>query len=253
MSYSNSGSIVAGTTAQDILAVGHNVFGIVFQNTSNEDQRIRIDAVASAVTGEVVAAGEHRFFGNLLGRRISIYAATTDKTFAWREATANDPTEILTQAVAENDNYRAPSADAVFGAIADAVAAAPTKSAYKFTYDFGVSAGAVGTIPLTAADGTIPDDFIITNILLEVLTALTSDGSATAALTTTQTANDIVTAAVVSGAPWSTTGRKATTVVAGTVASSIKTTTARTPALVVAVADLTAGKLNIFVEGFQSE
>ncbi len=126
----------------------------------------------------------------------------------------------------------------------------------KFQYDFSIDGGVAGTIALRAIDGlgaTLPDKFIAANAIFDVITAVHSAGASTAALTTGQGAGDLVVATVTAGAPWSTTGLKATLVLIGTVSGQIKMTAARTPALVVAIADLDAGKFNLFVEGMVSD
>lgn len=116
---------------------------------------------------------------------------------------------------------------------------------WKGTYSFAAQGGAQATIPLTSSDGPIPvGSFILTGIL-EVTTALDSGGSATAALTV-EGANDLVTATAFGSSPWSTTGRKSVVPVA-TGATSIKTTAARVPAVVVATADLTGGVFNLIL------
>lgn len=130
---------------------------------------------------------------------------------------------------------------------------AQRKQTYRFTYDFAVNGGAVGTIVLTPANGVIPDKFVIQNAFFDVITPLNSAGAATAALTTSQTANDLISATAFDGAPWSSAGLKATLILLGTIATLKKTTAARNPALVVGTAALTAGKFILFVEGYQSE
>ena len=124
---------------------------------------------------------------------------------------------------------------------------------YKFTYDFAVNGGAVSTIVLSQADGPLPTNFVIQNASLDILTALTSGGAATAGLGTPQGAGDLVTATLISGAPWSSTGPKATAVLLATVGTWIKTTAGRSPAIVVGLFALTAGKFHLFVEGYVSE
>lgn len=116
-----------------------------------------------------------------------------------------------------------------------------------FTYDFSRDGGAQGTFIL----GSLPSKFVVTRAWVDVITALTSGGGATGALSTGQGAGDLVTAAAVSGAPWSTTGIKATSAV-DTAGSAIKMTASRQPTFVVATADLNGGKFNLYVEGFQS-
>lgn len=106
-------------------------------------------------------------------------------------------------------------------------------------YDFAVDGGAVGTIALMG--GTkIPSGSTIMAGFLEIATAFTSGGSATAALQV-NAANDIVTAAAYSGAPWSSTGVKSIIPVF-TGATAVRTTAARDISLVIGTAALTAGK-----------
>lgn len=126
------------------------------------------------------------------------------------------------------------------------------KAVYQFVYDFTVLGGATGSIPLTQINGALPNNFIIQNASLDVITGLTGGAGATGAVTTGQAANDLVLATVVAGAPFSTIGPKVTIPLLGTIATWIKTTAQRTPALVVAINAFTAGKFNLFVEGIPS-
>jgi len=111
------------------------------------------------------------------------------------------------------------------------------------SYDFAVDGGVAGTITLRSNDGPIPNGSYVVGGLLEVVTAATSGGSATVAVQTVA-ANDTVNAAAISGAPWSSTGRKSV-IPAFTGATSLKTTAATSPAIVIGTADLTAGKFNV--------
>src|SRR3712207_2991074 len=104
-------------------------------------------------------------------------------------------------------------------------------------YDFAADGGAVSTITLRGAStysigNEIPIGAIIESGFLEVDTALTSGGAATVAVTA-ESAGDLVAAAAVSGAPWSTTGRKSIIPVA-TGATSVKTTAARAITITIA-------------------
>lgn len=127
---------------------------------------------------------------------------------------------------------------------------AVSRGVAKFSYDFDQQGGASGDI--TLAGTPLPDNAIVWDGVVDVITPLTSGGSGTAAVSTAQAANDLITAAVVSGSPWSTAGSKAIVPV-GTAAASIKMTAARAPKLVIAVADLTAGKFNLFIEYYLSD
>lgn len=109
-------------------------------------------------------------------------------------------------------------------------------------YDFAVDGGAVGDIDLTY-DTQIPANAIILGGFVEVDTVPTSGGSATVAVKV-EGAADIVAAAAISGAPWSTTGRKSVVPVF-TGASTVKTTTARKIQATVATAALTAGVFDV--------
>ena len=118
-------------------------------------------------------------------------------------------------------------------------------------YDFAVDGGAIGTITLRSAGGatmggSIPNGSVVLGGYIEVDTGFTTGTAATMALTTGEAANDLQTATVVSGAPYSTTGRKSITP-AFTGATGIKLTAARNLQAVVATGTVTAGKLRVVV------
>lgn len=125
------------------------------------------------------------------------------------------------------------------------------KAVYQFVYDFAVLGGAQASIPLTQLNGALPNNFVIQNAFLDVLTPLTG-ALAVAAVTTGQAANDLVVATVIAGAPFSAGGVKVTIPLIGTIATWIKTTAQRSPAIVISVANVTAGKFNLFLEGYLS-
>lgn len=111
-------------------------------------------------------------------------------------------------------------------------------------FDFAVDGGAVSTITLrspraVSTGNDIPAGSVIEGGYVEVDTGFTSGGAATLAASL-ESAGDLVAATVVSGAPWSTTGRKAVIPVF-TAAASVKTTVKRSITVTVAVAALTAG------------
>lgn len=118
----------------------------------------------------------------------------------------------------------------------------------KGEYDFAVDGGAVSTITLRSSgssDGGIPAGSVIMGGYVEVDTAVTTASGNTGTVSVgSEAAADIVAAAVTSGAPWSTTGRKSVIPVF-TGASSVKTTVARSIAITVAVAAITAGKFRV--------
>lgn len=109
------------------------------------------------------------------------------------------------------------------------------------TYSFAVDGGAVSTIGLIGSTA-IPAGSIILGGFLEVATAVTGAGASVAIQV--EAANDIVTAAAVSGAPWSTTGRKSV-IPAFTGATTVKTTAARDISAVISAAVLTAGVFTV--------
>lgn len=115
-------------------------------------------------------------------------------------------------------------------------------------YSFAVDGGAVSTITLrsgNSAGNTIPSGAVILGGYLEVDTAVTSGGAATVSVGS-EGAADLVAAAAVSGAPWSTTGRKSIVPVF-TGASAVKTTAARSLTITIATAALTAGVFRVVV------
>ncbi len=121
---------------------------------------------------------------------------------------------------------------------------------YAYDYDFARDGGAQGTIALTASNGSkgtgLPTGFVITGAFVEIVTPLDSAShTATAALTSGEAANDIQTAIIVSNTVWTTVTTTRKSVV-------IKTTTDRTPSLVIAVQDLTAGKFTLHIDGYVS-
>ncbi len=117
---------------------------------------------------------------------------------------------------------------------------------WKGSYAFATDGGAVSTITLRSNDGPIPVGSYILGGILEVTTALDSGGSATAAIQV-EGANDTITATAFGSSPWSSTGRKSLIEV-NTGATSVKTTAARNPALVIATAALTAGVFNLILQ-----
>lgn len=111
-------------------------------------------------------------------------------------------------------------------------------------YDFAVDGGAAGTIVLRPVDSlgnSIPSGSVITGGFVDVETACTS-ASGTISLGA-EAAGDLVVAA--GQASW-TLGRKSI-VPAGTGATSVKTTAARSLSIVIATAAYTAGKFRVTV------
>lgn len=113
-------------------------------------------------------------------------------------------------------------------------------------YDFTVDTGAIAAYTLRGVGvngGAIPNGSIITGGEVEILTAFTTGTAATMAISI-EGANDLVSATVVSGAPYSTTGQKSIIPV-GTGATMIKTTAARQIVATIATGTVTAGKLRV--------
>ena len=111
------------------------------------------------------------------------------------------------------------------------------------TYSFARDGGAVGAITLTSEDGPIPNGSLVTSGVLDVTTAFTTAASGTGAISV-NAADDVVAATIVSGAPYSSTGRKSVIPVA-TGATAIKTTAARSPAFTIATGAITAGAFKL--------
>ncbi len=122
------------------------------------------------------------------------------------------------------------------------------QGSYDYNYDFARDGGVQGTIflfPTSGSQGTgLPSNFVVTGAILEIVTPPDSSSHlATIALTSGESAGDLKTAALVSGAPWSTAGLK-------TLAALLKTTSSHDPAMVIAVQDLTAGKFDLHIQGY---
>ena len=115
----------------------------------------------------------------------------------------------------------------------------------RATFDLAVEANrAVGAHGLGV---TLPAQAIVVGGFMEVNPALTGETDATLAMSVLS-ANDIQTAVAVSGAPWSTTGRKAIVPKANTPEStSIKLTAAKEITATVAVAALLTGKVTVYL------
>lgn len=113
----------------------------------------------------------------------------------------------------------------------------------KATYSFATDGGAQSTIT-PAISPVIPNGAIVHQAIVDNRTAPVGAGASVAVQL--QAANDIITAAAINGAPWSTTGLKAGTPV-GTAATSIKLTADRQIKIVISAVDLTAGIFDVFV------
>jgi len=108
-------------------------------------------------------------------------------------------------------------------------------------YSFAVDGGAVGDIDLLPS-ASIPANSYIVGGFMEVDTIVAGAGASVAVKV--EGAADLVAAAAVSGAPWSTTGMKAIIPVF-TAATTVKTTAARKVQATVSAAVLTAGVFDV--------
>lgn len=135
-----------------------------------------------------------------------------------------------------------------FAALADFVSSADGLGALRVarvTYDLGTAANR--TVGAHALGTSLPAQAIVVGGFMEVNTALTGEENATLAVSILN-ANDIQTAVAVSGAPWSTTGRKAIVPKANTPEStSIKLTAAKQVTFTVGTAALLTGKVTVYL------
>ena len=116
----------------------------------------------------------------------------------------------------------------------------------KFMYDFAALGGTAGAKVLTAADGTaqtIPDNAIITKYVLDVVTEITSGGSATIALGAATDGAAIIKAATA----YDNAAYVAATQVGGIPAASKKLTGDRNCIATIATSALTAGKFYLYI------
>ncbi len=121
-----------------------------------------------------------------------------------------------------------------------------TKGVIKFVYDFAVLGGAISTIPLVDDLGNIgallPSTAVITRSWVNHITPCTSLGSATVALTFASAA-DVLAATAVASMTGTLEG-----IQDGTATHFIKLSAVHTLSAVIAVAALTAGKFNVYLE-----
>jgi len=111
------------------------------------------------------------------------------------------------------------------------------------TYDFAVNGGAISAIPLAA---TVPDNAVILDGMVDVVTTLTSATDAATIALSVEGADDIVTAvAILTATDWDAGLRPIKPL--GTSATAIKTTAARAITATIAVEAVTAGKFVVFL------
>lgn len=110
-------------------------------------------------------------------------------------------------------------------------------------YDFARHGGAQGSIVI----GSIPSGTWVIGGFMNVETAPVGVGASIGI--TSEGAGDIVAVAAIAGAPWSTTGRKAIVPKRNTPeTTAILTTALRSILFVISGADLTAGKVQLYLE-----
>jgi hypothetical protein len=108
-------------------------------------------------------------------------------------------------------------------------------------YSFAADGGAIGTIALGGST-FIPSGATILGGFLDVTVAVT--GGAASIGIQVESAGDIVAVAAISGAPWSTTGRKSI-IPAFTGATAVRTTAARDISAVISGATVSAGAFKV--------
>jgi len=117
----------------------------------------------------------------------------------------------------------------------------PKQTQAWFEYDFAVNGGAVGTVNLPVA---IPVGSIIRHVYIDVITTLTSAGSATVALGIVAAGDTRAATAIAS----LTAGSLLDGIPDGTASTMLRTTAASGLIVTIAVADLTAGQFRVVVD-----
>ncbi len=118
---------------------------------------------------------------------------------------------------------------------------------YDFAYDFDVDGGtgSPSLRPFPNTNYVLPNNFVVTGATLEIITPLDSANHlATVALGTGLVGDDLQAATIVSAPPWSTAHLAAITILS-------KMDGANPPYITIAVEDLTAGKFNLHIDGYQ--
>ena len=142
------------------------------------------------------------------------------------------------------------AAELVDDSVDNAALAATQPKTLCFLYDFDALGGATGSLILTDQAGagqSLPDNAVITEVVIEGITDLTSGGSATVALGYTGQTDAFLSAAAKTAANWNTNN-----VTVGTATAAVgKTGSAVAVLATVATADLTAGKFQVWVTYFE--
>jgi hypothetical protein len=113
-------------------------------------------------------------------------------------------------------------------------------------YSFATDGGATSTITLRSNDGAIPAGSYVVGGLLDITDGFTTGTSATGALQVLA-ANDLVSATIVSGAPFSSTGQKDITP-DNSGSTAIELTADCSPAFVIGTGTVTAGAFRLVLE-----
>lgn len=127
------------------------------------------------------------------------------------------------------------------------------KQSFVGKYDFDVQGGAIGTVYLDDSKGEdlrLPDNFVITNVIIDKVTSIQSADSGADISLGQGTAADLLTSTAETSIDG--TGLVAGTPV-GTAATAVKMSSENRIGLNIATSALTAGKWYVQLEGFQSE
>ena len=120
------------------------------------------------------------------------------------------------------------------------------------TYSFAVDGGAVGLIT-PSKTVTLPKNFVITNAIINSPTPVSSGGSATISVGLSAGSSGAAALLAATGkASFSANAQQQGVPTAGTLSSAIKMSAAGSVTLTVAVAALTAGVVDVVIQGYQS-
>lgn len=111
-------------------------------------------------------------------------------------------------------------------------------------YEFAIDGGASSAHVLRSDDGPIPKGAVVVGGYMRVVASPTSAAQTAQIAISVEGANDIITAAAVSGAPWSSTGFK-DIIPDNTGSTAVVTTAERSPTATVTVQVLTAGTFDV--------
>jgi hypothetical protein len=118
---------------------------------------------------------------------------------------------------------------------------------YKFTYSFAVQGGAAGALTLTAANGQLPDNFVIKSVTLHTKAAAVSGGASTIAIGITGNTDAFIAATAYTDNKFDVVDQ----CTALTNELPLITTAAADVIFTIADADLSAGIHEIWVTGFE--